>query len=109
MSPALSYMNGPTMYYRLSVSILTFRGEGNLLHNCYTYVIYRKFFLHFSTLMVWFVCVRDMNHIFLLQFIYLDTRKGVSGHIFLNTEFTFISILLFSRNTNVIDNFSSEY
>jgi hypothetical protein len=84
MSPAHSYMIRPAMYYCLSVSILTFSREGNLLHNCYTFGIYYKFFMHFCTLMLWLVSVRHRNQIFLLQFIYLDTSKGVCGHIFLN-------------------------
>jgi len=66
MSPVVSYMNESAMWYCLSVSILAFSKEGNLLHNCYTYGIYCKFCLHFSTLVLWLFSVRDRNKIFVI-------------------------------------------
>jgi len=54
-------------------------------------------------------CQRQESDFILLQFICLYTHKGLSGRIFLNTEFNFINILLLCTNTKVIDNSSSEY
>ena len=79
-SPVLSYMNGPTMYYCLSVSILTFSREGNLLKNYYTYAIYCKLCLHCSTQLLWLVSLRDRNQIFFTEiYIFGCGPGGVVG------------------------------